>query len=74
MNPHTGKGKRHLPHRINSGKREGRGGENCLDDELALLTTLQVHALSTCKNASNEEHMEFRLMRICKKPLATRER
>ena len=67
MNPHTGKGKRHLPHRINSGKREGRGGENCLDDELALLTTLQVHALSTRKNASNEEHMEFRRMRICKK-------
>ena len=35
---------------------------------------LQVHALSTRKNASNEERMEFRRMRICKKPLATRER
>ena len=29
------------------GKREGRGGGNCLDKELPLLTTLQVHAQST---------------------------
>ena len=41
--PHTGKGIRCPSHWINSGKREGRGGENCLDDELALLSKLQVH-------------------------------
>ena len=59
MRPHTGNGNRHLSHWINSGKREGRGGGNCLDEELSLLTTLQVHAQSTCKNASNEDCMEF---------------
>ena len=48
-------------------KEGGKGWENCLDDELALLTTLQVHAQSTLRNASNEGHMEFRRMRICKK-------
>ena len=32
------------PITLNSGKREGRGGENCLDNELDLLTKLQVHA------------------------------
>ena len=54
-------------------KEGGKGGENCLDDELALLTMLQVHSQSTCKNASNEEHMELSCMHICKKPLTTRE-
>ena len=39
------------------------GGKNYLNDELALLTTLQVHAQSTRKNVSNEEHTEIR---ICK--------
>ena len=73
MSPNTGKGIRHPSHWINSGKREGRGGENCLDDELALLTMLQVHTQSTCRNTSNEEHMEFQFMCICKKPLTTRE-
>ena len=34
------------------------GWENCLDKELPFLTALQVHAQSTHKNASNEEHME----------------
>ena len=38
--------------------------ENCLEEELTLLTTLQIHAQSTHKNTSNEEHMEF--WRICK--------
>ena len=33
--------------------------ENCLEEELTLLTTLQIHAQSTHKNTSNEEHMEF---------------
>ena len=47
------------PITLNSGKREGRGGENCLDNELELLTKLQVHAYSTHKNASNKEHIEF---------------
>ena len=54
MSPHIGKGNRHLSHRINSGKREGMGGENCLGDELALLTMLQVNTQSTHKNTSNE--------------------
>ena len=40
-------------------KEVGRGGENCLDVELALLAMLQVHAQSTCKNTSNKEHMKF---------------
>ena len=38
------------------------GGESCEDEELPLLTTLQVHAQSTRKNALNEEHMEFQRM------------
>ena len=33
-----GKGDRHPSHWISCGKREGRSGENCLDDELPLLT------------------------------------
>ena len=72
MRPHTGNGNRHLSHWINSGKREGRGGGNCLDEELSLLTTLQVHAQSTCKNASNEDCMEFQCMSICEKLLTIR--
>ena len=66
MSPHAGKGNRHPSHWINSGKREGMGGENCLDKELPFLTVLQVHSQSTHKNASNEEHMEFQCMCICK--------
>ena len=34
-------------------------------DEQALLTMLQVYTQSTRKNASKEEHMEFRGMCIC---------
>ena len=74
MSPHRGKGKRHPSHWINSGKRKGMGGGNWLDEELPLLTTLQVHAESTRKNASNEEHMEFQRICIGKKPLTTKER
>ena len=49
-------------------KEEGRGRENCLDNELTPpLTTLQVHTQGTHKNASNKEYMEFRHMCICKK-------
>ena len=70
MSPQTGRGNRRSSQWINNGNREGRGGENYLDDKLQLLTTLQ----STRKNASNEEHMEFRRMRICKKTLTTWER
>ena len=74
MSPHTGKGNRHPSHWINSGKREGRGGGNCLDNELTPPpTTLQVHTQGTHKNASNKEYMEFQHMRIHKKPLTTRE-
>ena len=40
--------------------------ENCLDDEVPLQTTPQVHAQSTQKIALNEEHMEFQRMCICK--------
>ena len=32
-------------------------GKNCLDEELPLLATLQAHAQSTRKNASNTGHM-----------------
>ena len=35
------------------------GGENCLEEELPILTMLQVNAQSTHKNASNKEHMVF---------------
>lgn len=59
MSPHAGKGNKHLSHWINSGKREGRGGENCLDKELPLQTMIKVHAQSTSKNASNAEYVEF---------------
>ena len=31
--------------------KEGMGGENCLGEELPLLTTLQAHTQSTHKNA-----------------------
>ena len=40
--------------------------ENCLDDEVPLQTTPQVHTQSTQKIALNEEHMEFRHMRYAK--------
>ena len=73
MSPHIGKGNRHPSHCINNGKREEMGGKNCLNNKLAPFITLYVHTQSTCKNNSNEEHMEFRCMRICKKPLTTRE-
>ena len=73
MSPHTRKGNRYLSHWMNSGKREGRGGENCLGNKLPLLTTLQVHAQSTHKNTSNEEHMEFQWLLICQILLTTRE-
>ena len=59
MKPHAEKGNRHLSHWINSRKREGRGGENCLYNELPLQTMIKVHAQSTSKNASNAEYMEF---------------
>ena len=36
--------------------------ENCLDDEVPLQTTPQVHTQSTQKIALNEEHMEFQHM------------
>ena len=62
ISPNTGIGNRHPSNWINSGKRKGMGGESCKDEELPLLTTLQVHAQSTRKNASNEEHMEFQRM------------
>lgn len=39
---------------------------NCLEEELTLLTTLQIHAQCTHKNTSNEEHMEFWRMCKCK--------
>ena len=42
-----------------------RKTKKCLDDEQALLMTLQVYTQSTRKNASKEEHMEFRGMCIC---------
>ena len=45
-------------------KEEGRGGENCLGNKLPLLTKLQVHAQTTHKNTSNEEHMEFQRLLI----------
>ena len=64
MSPHTRKGNRYLSHWMNSGKREGRGGENCLCNKLPLLTKLQVHAQTTHKNTSNEEHMEFQRLLI----------
>ena len=51
------------PHWMNKAKREGISGTNCQDDELPLQTILQVHAQSTCKNASNKEHIEF--WRMC---------
>ena len=51
---------------MNKAKREGIGGTNCQDDELPLQTILQVHAQSTCKNASNKEHIEFWCMRLSK--------
>ena len=51
---------------MNKGKREGIGGTNCQDNELPLQTILQVHAQSTCKNASNKEHIEFWCMRLSK--------
>ena len=53
------KGTHHTEKTVERG-REGVG--NCLDDELLHQTMLQIHA-----NASNEEHMEFRRMHICKK-------
>ena len=59
MNPHARKGNRHLSHWINSKKREWRGGENCLNNELPLQTMINFHAQSTLKNASNAEYMEF---------------
>ena len=65
MNPQVGKGNR-LTTLKNKAKREGIGGTNCQDDELPLQTILQVHAQSTCKNASNKEHIEFWCMRLSK--------
>ena len=59
MKSHAEKGNRHLSHWIKSRKREGRGGENCLYNELPLQTMIKVHAQSTSKNASNAEYMEF---------------
>ena len=70
MNPHAEKGNRHLSHWINSRKREGRGGENCLYNELPLQTMIKVHAQSTSKNASNAEYMEFQHAYM-QKPLTT---
>ena len=52
---------------------EGRGGENCPENEQPRLTMLQVNAQSTHKDASKEGHMEFQRMCICKKLLTTRE-
>ena len=66
MSPHTGKGNRHR-HTDKQWKEGGIEWENCLDDDPPLLTTLQVYAQSTRKNASNEEHMELQRMRKCKK-------
>ena len=60
MSPHAGKGNKHLSHWINSGKREGRGGENYLDDELSLQI---INTESSCSKHIQEclieEHMEF---------------
>ena len=63
----------HPSHWINSGKREGRGGENCWDDKLILFTTLQLHTQSTRNNTSNKQHMKFWHVHICKKPLTITE-
>ena len=63
---HTGKGNRHPSHWINSGKREGRGGENSLGNKLPLQTMLKVHTQSTHKNTSNKEYIEFQCIHICK--------
>ena len=70
MKPHAEKGNRHLSHWIKSRKREGRGGENCLYNELPLQTMIKVHAQSTSKNASNAEYMEFQHAYM-QKPLTT---
>ena len=59
---------------MNSGKRKGKGGENCLGNKLPLLTKLQVHAQTTHKNTSNKEHMEFQRLLIYQRLLTTRER
>ena len=67
MSPHTGKGNRHPTHWYSSVNREGRGEENCPDDELPLQTTLKVHTHSKRKNASNKEQLEFQHLRMCKK-------
>ena len=58
MSPHAGKGNKHLSHWIISGKREGRGGDNSLDDELSLQI---INTESSCSKHihTNEEHMEF---------------
>ena len=60
MRTHTGKGNKHLSCWINSGKSEGRGPHNAASS-----------CLKRNKNASNEEHMEFGCMCICKKQLTT---
>ena len=65
MNPQVGKGNRFTT--LNEHwKEEGNGWENCLDDELPFQTILQLHDQSTCKNASNKEHIEFWCTRLSK--------
>ena len=45
---------------VNKQWKEGEKGWGKLpDEELPLLTTLQVHAQSTCKNAPNEGQIAF---------------
>ena len=77
ISPNTGIGNRHPSNWINSGNRKGMGGESCEDEELPLLTTLQVHAQST-RSKYTQERLKRRAHGIpthviCKKPLTTRE-
>ena len=72
MSPHAGKGNKHLSHWINSGKREGRGGENYLDDELSLQI---INTESSCSKHI-QECLKWRAhgisVHVCKKLLTIR--
>ena len=71
MSPHAGKGNKHLSHWINSGKREGKGGDNSLDDELSLQI---INTESSCSKHM-QECLKWRAhgisMHVCKKLLTT---
>ena len=74
MSPHAGKGNRHPSHWINSGKREGMGGEKLPGQRVAI-----PHSASSTISKHTQECLQWRAHGIpmyvyMQKPLTTRKR